>query len=276
MVVHQPGPNICGLPDGYRAVYDMDPGDEPQAANGSRPVSPDAPESWEKQRFRTGRNHARTGQAVMGILEYTSIHPPESIPDPGRGNSIDHSTPFSEPCPLSVSSCGQGVRSLHTLLPSFSFRTSNTANMEGLTLVLLYLALPSLLFSVVKKLVWWRKDSRTKGRFPGPRQFPFVGRVHDLPRYSLWLKFKEWADMYGPIYYTKALDQRFIIISDEEVARELMAKRGHIYSGRAQIRSLIRHKEGPVYSALMDRHGGYSIPLLPFRPSPARTIPGRT
>ncbi|KAK4249139.1 cytochrome P450 1A1 [Corynascus novoguineensis] len=126
--------------------------------------------------------------------------------------------------------------------------------MEGFTLILLYLALPSLLFSAVKQILTWRKSLGSKPQFPGPRQFPLLGRVHDLPRYSLWLKFKEWADIYGPIYYTRVIDQTFIIVSDEKIAEELLVKRGHIYSGRPQIRSLIRHKEGPTYSALMDRH----------------------
>jgi hypothetical protein len=127
--------------------------------------------------------------------------------------------------------------------------------MEGLALLLLYLAIPSLLFSAVKQVLSWRKSLESQPRFPGPRQFPIVGRVHDLPRFSLWLKFKEWADEHGPIYYTRALNARFIIVSDEQIAEELLVKRGHVYSGRPQIRSLIKHKEGPVYSALMDRHG---------------------
>ncbi|KAK4149090.1 cytochrome P450 1A1 [Chaetomidium leptoderma] len=126
--------------------------------------------------------------------------------------------------------------------------------MEGLTLILLYLAIPSLLFSAVKQILLWRKGAGSKAKFPGPQQFPVVGRIHDLPRFALWLKFKEWADEHGPIYYTKALNQPFIVISDEKIAEELLVKRGHIYSGRPQIRSLIRHKEGPAYSALMDRH----------------------
>ena len=127
--------------------------------------------------------------------------------------------------------------------------------MEGFTLILLYLAIPSLLFSAIKQILLWKKTAEPEAKFPGPKQFPIVGRIHDLPRFALWLKFKEWADEHGPIYYTRAVDQPFIIISDEKIAEELLVKRGHIYSGRPQIRSLIRHKEGPAYSALMDRHG---------------------
>lgn len=130
----------------------------------------------------------------------------------------------------------------------------NTAKMEGLALILLYVAIPSLFFSAIQKFLSSRKKA-SEPKFPGPRQFPIVGRIHDLPRFSLWLKFKEWADEHGPIYETHALDTAFIIVSDVKIAEELLVKRGHIYSGRPQIRALIKHKDGPAYSALMDRHG---------------------
>jgi hypothetical protein len=131
----------------------------------------------------------------------------------------------------------------------------NTAKMEGISLILLYVAIPSLLFSAIQKFLSWRKKSSSEAKFPGPKQFPVVGRVHDLPRFSLWLKFTEWAQEHGPIYYTHALDTHFVIVSDVKIAEELLVKRGHIYSGRPQIRALIKHKDGPAYSALMDRHG---------------------
>ncbi|KAJ2900066.1 cytochrome P450 [Zalerion maritima] len=92
------------------------------------------------------------------------------------------------------------------------------------------------------------------GKFPGPKQYPIVGRVHDLPRFNMWRKLKEWADEFGPIYQTSMVGQKFIVISDENIARELLVRRGNKYAGRPQIRALINHKAGPVYSALMDRH----------------------
>ncbi|KAK0750284.1 cytochrome P450 [Schizothecium vesticola] len=125
--------------------------------------------------------------------------------------------------------------------------------MEGFSLILLYLAIPGLLFSVVQQVLSWRKK-KDEPKFPGPKQYPFVGRIHDLPRFQMWLKFQEWAKEHGPIYETHMVENTFLIISDEEIATELLVKRGHIYSGRPQIRSLIKHKDGPAYSALMDRH----------------------
>ncbi|KAI6346954.1 hypothetical protein MCOR25_010944 [Pyricularia grisea] len=127
--------------------------------------------------------------------------------------------------------------------------------MEQIVLLLCYLALPTIFLTVVRHtLSLLQKKPNSVAKFPGPKQYPIVGRIHDLPRFSLWLKFKEWADIHGPIYQTRAVDNTFIIISDEKIAEELLVKRGHIYSGRPQIRALIGHKEGPVYVALMDRH----------------------
>jgi Cytochrome P450 len=78
--------------------------------------------------------------------------------------------------------------------------------------------------------------------FPGPYLLPYIGRIHDLPINFMWLKFKEWADIYGPIYKTKMLGATFIIISDEQIAEELLIKRAKIYSDRPVIRSLFDSK----------------------------------
>lgn len=127
-------------------------------------------------------------------------------------------------------------------------------------LIVLYLAVPSLLLSAISQILTWRRKKTAEAKFPGPRQFPIVGRVHDLDRFGMWLKFKEWADIHGPIYQTSMAGQTFLIISDEQIAEELLIKRGHIYSGRPQIRALFNHKQGIGYLALMDRTGT----LIPY------------
>ncbi|KAH6665609.1 putative O-methylsterigmatocystin oxidoreductase [Halenospora varia] len=73
----------------------------------------------------------------------------------------------------------------------------------------------------------------------------------------MWLKFKKWADIYGPIYYTSMLGAKFIIVSDEKIAEELLVKRGKIYSDRPQIRSLFDPKSthgSMEYLPLMGRN----------------------
>lgn len=58
----------------------------------------------------------------------------------------------------------------------------------------------------------------------------------------MWLKFKEWADIYGPIYRTKMLGANFVIISDESIAEDILVKRAKVYSDRPEIKSLFDAK----------------------------------
>jgi hypothetical protein len=132
--------------------------------------------------------------------------------------------------------------------------------MESLSMIIFYLGIllmPGLVFQTIKKYTsaWGKSGKTSEKKFPGPKQYPVVGRVHDLPRFAMWRKFKEWADEFGPIYQTSMLGQKFVIISNEKLAQELLIKNGNKFAGRPQIRALINHKAGPVYSALMDRHG---------------------
>jgi hypothetical protein len=101
------------------------------------------------------------------------------------------------------------------------------------------------------------KSREAKRAFPGPTQLPLIGRVHDLPRKSTWLKFHEWAKIYGPIYQTSMMGQKFVIISDEDIAKDLLLKKADQTSGRVQIRALLNHKEDPTYFALQDRQGKF-------------------
>jgi hypothetical protein len=80
------------------------------------------------------------------------------------------------------------------------------------------------------------------GNMPGPALIPWVGRIHDLPIEFMWLKFKEWADIYGPIYRTKMLGDNFIIITDEKIAEDMLVKKAKLYSDRPEIKSLFDAK----------------------------------
>lgn len=106
------------------------------------------------------------------------------------------------------------------------------------------------------------KSSHTQ--FPGPWLVPIIGRIHDLPIQFMWLKFKEWADIHGPIYQTEMLGAKFIIISDEKIAEDLLVKRAKIFSDRPQIRSLFDSKStngSMEYLPLMGRNRESSTAL---------------
>jgi Cytochrome P450 len=110
------------------------------------------------------------------------------------------------------------------------------------------------------------KKNRAEGKvLPGPKNYPFVGRVHDLPVQYMWLKFKEWADVYGPIYYTSMFGSEFVIISDEEVAEELLVKRAKYNSDRPMMRSVTDSKSsegGMEYLPLMGKNRTRTTLLL--------------
>nr|POE80818.1 cytochrome p450 monooxygenase psod [Quercus suber] len=130
--------------------------------------------------------------------------------------------------------------------------------MQTLTLVALVFAfIVFLVFTLIQRLQalspWKNKATEP----PGPALIPWIGRIHDLPIEYMWLKFKEWGDMYGPIYRTQMLGAPFIVITDEKVAEDLLIKRAKIYSDRPEIRSLFDAKSthgSMEYLPLMGRN----------------------
>ncbi|KAF7186900.1 Cytochrome P450 monooxygenase [Pseudocercospora fuligena] len=115
--------------------------------------------------------------------------------------------------------------------------------MQTLTIVAALVALVgfaflSLLNAARSSHPWKTKASEP----PGPALVPWIGRIHDLPIQLMWLKFKEWADQYGPIYRTKMLGANFIIISDEKIAEDLLVKRAKVFSDRPEMKSLFDSK----------------------------------
>lgn len=112
--------------------------------------------------------------------------------------------------------------------------------MHPFTYVALGLVLVS--FTFISLLSARKPTKKGDAEMPGPALVPWVGRIHDLPIEFMWLKFKEWADIYGPIYRTKMLGADFVVVSDEKVAEELLVKRAKYNSDRPMVRSLFDSK----------------------------------
>ncbi|EXJ54110.1 hypothetical protein A1O7_09447 [Cladophialophora yegresii CBS 114405] len=70
---------------------------------------------------------------------------------------------------------------------------------------------------------------------PGPKGKPIVGNLLDIPPKHSWLKFKEWADQYGPIYRLDIFGRNLVVVSTEKIANDLLRERGNIYSSREQL-----------------------------------------
>lgn len=70
---------------------------------------------------------------------------------------------------------------------------------------------------------------------PGPTPLPFIGNKLQLPKSKQWVQFKEWSKKYGPIYTIWIGRRPTIIISDPQVATELMESRSSKYSSRPRM-----------------------------------------
>jgi cytochrome P450 len=67
---------------------------------------------------------------------------------------------------------------------------------------------------------------------PGPRPVPFIGNKFDIPKSHPWIQFQKWSETYGPVFTLWLGRRPTIIISDPEVAVDLLEKRSNKYSSR--------------------------------------------
>ena len=70
---------------------------------------------------------------------------------------------------------------------------------------------------------------------PGPRRLPLIGNLHQAPKDQDWLTYQQWFKKYGPIIRVQYGKDILILISDPEIARDLLDKRGNIYSDRPRM-----------------------------------------
>ncbi|KAI1443358.1 cytochrome P450 [Annulohypoxylon stygium] len=116
----------------------------------------------------------------------------------------------------------------------------------------------SFLLSCVLYLTSWIRERRRippgARPLPGPRPLPLIGRVHDVPAESTWLKFHEWSKEYGPIYQTEMFGTVHVWISSERIANDLLSRRAANYSDRPLIPNLPDNRTSGNYLALSGRN----------------------
>lgn len=74
--------------------------------------------------------------------------------------------------------------------------------------------------------------SRSKSLPPGPPTLPLIGNLHQIPKAKAYLKFQEWSRVYGPILSLKVGSGNMVILNSASAVRDLIDKRGAIYSSR--------------------------------------------
>lgn len=81
-----------------------------------------------------------------------------------------------------------------------------------------------------------------------------------MPEKNGYIKFADWGKEYGPIYQCNLAGTNHVWISSDEIARQLLAKKGAIYSDRPHIPALIDdNRTSAQYLPLMSKN---SMPSL--------------
>ncbi|KAK7015662.1 cytochrome P450 [Favolaschia claudopus] len=82
-------------------------------------------------------------------------------------------------------------------------------------------------FGVVALAMWYHLYTRqgSPPLPPGPKGWPVIGNLLDMPRSHAWKTFSAWAEVYGGIVGVKLIGQSFVILNDPVIADELLKKK---------------------------------------------------
>src|ERR1700761_8464684 len=70
---------------------------------------------------------------------------------------------------------------------------------------------------------------------PGPKREPIIQNMRNFPKKDWYKTFTNWQKEYGDVVYANVLGTPFLIVNSLEIAKELLEKRGNIYSGRIEL-----------------------------------------
>ncbi|KAK6974645.1 cytochrome P450 [Favolaschia claudopus] len=88
---------------------------------------------------------------------------------------------------------------------------------------------PHAVFGVVALALWYHLYTRqgSPPLPPGPKRWPVIGNLLDMPRSHAWKTFSAWAEVYGGIVGVKLIGQSFVILNDRVImiAAELLNKK---------------------------------------------------
>ena len=131
---------------------------------------------------------------------------------------------------------------------------------------------------------------------PGPKGYPLIGNLFDMPVHKPWVVYDEWRKTYGitfiinglspkmtgisgDVIYLNVFGRHFVILSSLEVITDLFEKRSSIYSDRNYLTMLnelyVSHSfrliETGQICRLMQNELGYKHCPYAIRPVVAKT-----
>ncbi|KAJ7464315.1 cytochrome P450 [Mycena galericulata] len=89
----------------------------------------------------------------------------------------------------------------------------------------------SLLILICAYVAYNLLPSKTKS-LPGPPGWPIIGNLLDLDVEYLYVKCRDWAEVYGDVYSLNALGGTMVVVNSAAAATELLEQRGAKYSSR--------------------------------------------
>jgi len=86
---------------------------------------------------------------------------------------------------------------------------------------------------------------------PGPRGLPLIGNLRQIPSVNPWRTLRAWHLAYGPIITVRYGPNPTIVLGSYAVTRELLEKRGSIYSSRPRMVVVGDHVYGGRLTSLL-------------------------
>ncbi|KAF2084268.1 cytochrome P450 [Saccharata proteae CBS 121410] len=110
---------------------------------------------------------------------------------------------------------------------------------------------------VLKLTVFAPKQRIPKGLkpLPGPKGYPILGSVPEVPEQNSHIKFFEWGKQYGPIYQCDLAGTNHVWISTDRIARDVLSKKAAVNSDRPHIPALLHdNRTSAEYLPLMSKN----------------------
>ncbi|KAJ3574094.1 hypothetical protein NP233_g1993 [Leucocoprinus birnbaumii] len=70
---------------------------------------------------------------------------------------------------------------------------------------------------------------------PGPKGWPIVGNLFDIPHKNSWLTYMQWSKTYGDIIWVRSIGTPILILNDLDDIHELLEKRSAITASRTRM-----------------------------------------
>ncbi|KAI0061732.1 cytochrome P450 [Artomyces pyxidatus] len=120
--------------------------------------------------------------------------------------------------------------------------------------------------------------SRKPSLPPGPKPLPVIGNLFNVPTKAPWAIYANWAEQYGEIMSMTVLGKVIIVLNSSKAVRELLDKRGPVYSDRPVVPftemsgvahwdlSIMRYGENWRIRRRLMEHSFRPAPILQYRP----------